>query len=240
MAAKADVQDGWEEVLARIFAQDVTDVFAEIGRFKIGEGHFVDVPPKTVLDPDPTFLDLASEGTPLAGGGTAIFTNASAGVVGTGTSFLADVSPGDWIKPGPTFLVEGLKTNSSGDIGSEYDDWGQVQTVVDDLNITLVAPYIGPTVVGSRAVHKAAEPHFVFRKALTAPDVLFLSANPAITEITGTVLAGEANLNQLGNNPDFFEFGVFDVNNVMLVHMSFPLVTKTGAIQLNQVVELEW
>ncbi len=89
-------------------------------------------------------------------------------------------------------------------------------------------------------MHKAPEPFFVFRKALTAPDVIFLSANPAITEVTGTVLAGEANLDQLGNNPDFFEFGIFDTNNVMLAHMTFPLVTKTGVIQLNQVVELEW
>lgn len=233
---QAVVQEGWREILARVHSLDAPEAFAEIARFKLGEGGFVDIPPKEPITPDPTFLDLQSEGAALPGGGTATFTNLNGAVVGVGTSFLADVSPGDWIKPGPEFLVEGLVPNSSGDVGTEVDDWAEVALVVDNLNITLVVPYIGATV--TRVVRKASEPLFTFRKTLTVADVLFTSAVPAITEITAIALAGEGNLDQLGNNPIYFELGVFDQNNVMMIYMTFPLETKTPAIQLNHVLEL--
>lgn len=235
---QAVVQEGWREILARIFAQDVPEAFAEIVSFKLGEGGFIDVPPKDPITPDPTFKDVQGEGTPSTGG-TVQFTNASAGVVGVGTTFLAEgISPGDWIKPGPTFVAAGLVPNSAGDVSSFLDDWGEVLVVVDDLNITLAAPYIGVTPVGARGLQKATEPLFTFRKALTPADVLFTSAAPAITEIISIALAGEHSTDQLGNNPEFFEVGLFDANNVMLVYMTFPLETWTPAIQLNHIVEI--
>lgn len=234
---QAVVQEGWREILARIFSLDALDAFAEMAVFKVGEGGFIDVPPKEPVTPDPTRLDLFSEGDALAGGGTCEFTNLSATVAGSGTTFLADVSPGDWIKPG---ALPSSDTNSAGVPGSEEDAWGQVLTVDNDLQITLVAPYIGPThlFAEARPCHKAAEPFFTFRKALTPSDVLFSSGVPAITEITAIILAGEGNLDQLGNNPEYFELGVFDAKGVMLLHMTFPLEQKTGAIQLNHVIEL--
>jgi hypothetical protein len=236
---QAIVQEGWREILARVYARDVADVQAEITHFKIGEGGFIDLPPKTPITPDPTFRDLQSEGTPLAGGGFCEFTNGSAAVIGSGTTFLADVAVGDWIKPGP---LPSAFVNAAGQPGSEEDGWGQVLFVNTNNSITLVAPYVGGThlLAEARRCHKAAEPLFTFRKAMANSDVLFTSGVPAITEVTAIVLAAEASADQLGNNPQFFELGLFDANNVMLVYMTFPDETKTLVIQLNHIIELVW
>lgn len=236
----AIVQEGWREVLARLYALDVAQAFAEPYRFKVGEGAFIDVPPKEPISPDATREDLFSEGDAVAG--TATFTGGNASVVGVGTTFLSDVAPGDWIKPGPTFGVlgglEGATERSAGDIGSEYDVWGEVLLVPSDTSITLTAPYGGATTAVPRAVHKAEAPFFTFRKLFSPADVIFSSGVPAITEFTAILLAGEANANQLLASPEFFELGIFDANNVMMVHMTFPLESKTAAVQLNHIIEL--
>jgi len=234
LAVQATVQEGWRTILARIFSLDVADVHSDIGFFKIGEGGFVNVPPKQPIAPVGTRTDLESEGAPLAGGGTATFTNGTTAVVGVGTSFLADVAVGEWIKPGPT--VSGF-VSSAGVPGSEVDEWGEVQSVTDNLNIVLTAVYAGAT-LGGREVRKASEPLFTFRKTLTAGEVLFNSAVPAITEITAIVAAGEANADQLANPPEFFELGVFDANGVMICYVTFDQETKTGLVQLNHIVNL--
>ena len=235
MAVQATVQEGWRTILARIFSLDVADVHSDIGFFKIGEGGFVNVPPKQPIAPVGTRTDLESEGAPLGSGGTATFTNGTTAVVGVGTSFLADVVVGQWIKPGPDFT--GATVNSAGVPGSEVDEWGQVLSVTDNLNIVLSAVYAGAT-VGGREVRLANEPLFTFRKTLTAGEVLFNSAVPAITEITAIVAAGEANADQLANPPEFFELGVFDANGVMICYVTFDQETKTGLVQLNHIVNL--
>ena len=181
MAIDAIVSNGWREILARVYARDITQNLAEITRFKIGEGGGSGGSPIT---PDATFTDVEGEGAPLSGGGTAIFTNGTAIVAGSGTSFLSDVSVGEWIKPGPTFLTEGATPQSSGDPGTEYDDWGEVQSVDNDSQITLVSNYTGVTTSSGRQVRKASEPLFVFRKDLLTTEVVYSSGLPAITEIT--------------------------------------------------------
>lgn len=232
----AIVQEGWRGVLARLYSLDTAQAFAEPFRFKVGEGGFIDIPPKEPVSPDATREDLFSEGD--ATSGTAVFTNSSAAIVGTGTSFLSQVTPGMWVKPGPTSVAEGLTAHSAGDIGSEYDEWGLVLNVPSDTSITLTAPYAGATSAGARALHKADAPLFTFRKLFSPADVLFSSDLPAITEFTMILLAAEANANQLLASPELFELGIFDANNVMMVHMTFPLESKTASIQLNHVVEL--
>lgn len=236
----AIVQEGWREVQARLYSLDAAQSYAEPYLFKIGEGGFVDLPPKEPVTPDPTRDDIFSEGDAVAG--TATFTNLSATVTGVGTTFLADVSPGDWVKPGPTFGVlgglEGANARSAGDIGSEYDEWAEVLAVPGNTSITLTAPYTGATTAVPRALHKAAAPFLTFRKLFSPADVIFSSGVPAITEFTAIVLAAEANANQLLATPEFFEIGIFDANNVMMVHMTFPLESKTGAVQLNHIIEL--
>lgn len=232
MSVNATVQESWRGVLARVFARDVADVQSEITRFKIGEGGSSGGVP--VL-PSAALTDLESEGTALPNGGTVGFTAASPTVTGVGTQFTLDVSPGDWIKPGPTFT--GGSFGSAGDPGSEVDEWGEVLTVDNDTQITLAANYTGATLAG-REGRTSSEPFFTFRKTLVAGDVLLLSTSPAIDEITAILTAGEANLDQLGNNPDFYELGLFDANGVMLVYVTFDLETKSGAVQLNHIIQL--
>jgi len=238
-SVQAIVQEGWREVLARVYARDVADTQSEITYYKIGEGGFIDLPPKTPITPDPTFRDLQSEGTPLAGGGVCEFTNGLAAVAGVGTTFLADVAVGDWIKPGP---LPSAFVNAAGQPGSEEDGWGQVLFVNSNVSITLTAPYVGGThlLAEARRCHKASTPLFTFRKAMANADVLFSSGVPAITEVTAVVLAAEANATQLAVSPQFYELGLYDANNVLLVYMTFPLETKTLAIQLNHILELVW
>ena len=237
MAVQGIIPNVWRTVLARVFARDVGDTQSEIVRFKIGEGGYVDTPPKQPIAPVATKTDLDSEGAVLAGGGTATFTNASPIVTGIGTSFLADLAVGQWIKPGPT--PSGF-VGSAGVPGSEVDEWGQILTVDNNLQVTLTAGYAGATLAG-REVRKATaaqSPLFTFRKTLLAADVTLFSSLPAITEIDAIVLAGEANLDQLGNLPEFFELGLFDANGVMVAYITFDLQTKSGAIQLNSIIQL--
>lgn len=236
MPVQGIIPSVWRTTLARVFARDVADAQSEIVRFKIGEGGFVDVPPKQPIAPSAARTDLASEGTPLAGGGTAIFTNGSAVVTGSGTTFLTDAVAGRWIKPGP--IVTPLAVGSAGDPGTEYDAWGEIATVDSDTQITLAAPYTGPTTAVARAVHQATEPLFTFRKTLLAADVTLFSSVPAVTEIDAIVLAAEANADQLGNNPEFFELGLFDANGVMVAYVTFDLETKSVGVQLNHIIQI--
>lgn len=236
MASSAKVQNGWREILARVYARDAaTQAQVDFTRFKIGEGGASGGVPIT---PDETYTDLESEGIPLASGGTAIFTNGNATVTGTGTDFVSDVSAGEWIKPGPTFSGVGATPQSAGDPGSEYDEWGEVDTVVGVGEITLAAPYTGVTTAVAREVRKAAEPLFTFRKTLTTADVLYSSGLPAITEITMNVLSSEANADQLGGSPNFYEVGIFDDNGVMVAYMTMDLQTKILGVQLVNVIDL--
>lgn len=236
MAVSAVVSNNWRTILARVYSRDVAQVQKEIVRFKIGEGGSSGGVPIT---PDATFVDLQGEGAPLAGGGTVSFTNGSTAVVGSGTSFLADVSPGDWIKPGPEPAVTST-AYSAGEPGTEEDGWGEVLTVTDNTNIVLAANYIGAThgLLENRPCHKASEPLFVFRKDLTAGDVLFTSALPAIAEITCTVGASEANADQLSNTPEFYELGVFDEDGVMVGYFTFDKQEKIVGVQLVTIGDL--
>lgn len=232
MAATAVVTEVWRTIIARVLSRDLADSYAEHDFFKIGEGGSSGGLP---VAPDATRTDIAGEGEPLANGGTVAFTNGSATVTGTGTTFTVDVSIGDWIKPGPDFT--GVTFGSAGVPGSDVDEWGQVLTVDSDTQITLNATYIGASISG-RECRSAPEPYFVFRRTLSAGDVLFNSAVPAITEVTSVVLSTDANLDQLGNAPEFFELGLFDANGVMTVYMTMDQQTKTVSVQLNNVIDI--
>jgi hypothetical protein len=232
VAALAVVSEVWRTVVARITSLDLADVHSPIASFKIGEGGSLGGLPIT---PDETFVDVQGEGEPVVGGGTVAFVNGNAIVTGTGTTFIPNVLPGDWIKPGPDFT--GVTFGSAGVPGSEIDNWAEVQSVDSNIQITLTAPW-PVTSISGRECRKASEPLFVFRKALTSGEVLFNSAVPAITEISCITLAGEANLDQLGGNPEFFEVGVFDANGVMLIYMTMDQQTKVPGVQLNNIIDI--
>jgi len=242
MAASAVVQVDWRTVLAELWARDIVAAYrtkGDIVRFKIGEGGFINVPPKQPITPDENFTDLQSEGATLPSGGTVEFNNGSPTVEGSGTNFSVDVSIGDWIKPGPELAVSG-DPYSAGEPGSEEDLWGEVQSVDSPTQITLVANYAGTThlFAEARDGRTASEPLFTFRKTLGAGEVLFNSVNPAITEVTTNVGALEANADQLGNPPEFFELALFDENGVMVAYCTFDEATKISGVQLVTILDL--
>ena len=241
MAASASVQNNWRTMLARQFSRDlagVWDAHKEIVRFKIGEGGGSGGSPIT---PDPTYIDLESEGERKTG--LCSFSNGSASVTGDGScTFLADFAANDWIKPGArTTGAPSVSPYAPGYPGTEYDEWGQIQSITDNNNIVLTAPYAGVSTPEDRPPMKATQaqgPLFTFRKTLDPADVIFFSANPAICEVTTLVAAGEANQDQLGNPPDFYELGGFDEDGVMVFYCTFDVQTKVVGVQLITIVQL--
>lgn len=236
MAVSGIVSNNWRTILARVYSRDVAEAQEEFVRFKIGEGGESGGVPIT---PDATFTDVQGEGAPLASGGTVQFTNGSAFVDGVGTNFIADLSVGEWIKPGPA--PHPTNPYSAGDPGTEYDWWGEVKTIhaasgIGAVELQLVYP--GVTNPAGRACHKAAAPLYTFRKTLAAGDVLFNSVLPAITEITCTVGAAEANADQLGGTPEFYEVGIFDNDGVMVGYLTFDKQEKIAGVQLVTIGDL--
>lgn len=229
MAVQGIVQNDWRTILARVYSRDVAQVQREFTVFKIGEGGEVGGVPIT---PDAIFTDIEGEGAPLASGGTAQFTNGSEFVDGALTNFVADLTVGDWIKPGPEVSSNPY---SAGVPGTEYDWWGEVKTIHAANGVGAVelqAVYAGVTNPAGRACYRADEPLYVFRKALGAGDVLFNSVLPAITEITCTVGAAEANADQLLNTPEFYELAIFDDDGVMVGYLTFDKQEKIAGVQL--------
>lgn len=234
MAISGVVSNNWRTILARVYARDVTEAQEEFVRFKIGEGGESGGVPIT---PDETYGDLESEGSPLVSGGTVGFNNGSVFVDGVGTNFVADLSVGEWIKPGP---VASANPYSAGVPGTEYDWWGEVKTIHAASGVGAVelqTVYGGATITG-RPCHKAAAPLYTFRKTLVAGDVLFNSVLPAITEITCVVAAAEANSDQLGNTPAFYELGIFDNDGVMVGYLTFDKQEKIAGVQLITIGDL--
>lgn len=240
MTASASVQDNWRTMLARTFARDlagVWDTHRNIIFFKIGEGGGSGGTPIT---PDSTFIDVLGEGE--AKTGLASFSNGIANVTGAGCAFLADFSVNDWIKPGArTTGVPSVSPYAPGYPGTEYDEWGQIQSITNNDLMVLTAPYAGVSTPENRVPKKATAaqgPLFTFRKALANGDVIFFGASPAITEVTTLVDAAEANLDQLSNNPDFYEIGGFDGDGVMVFYCTFDVQTKISGVQLVTIVQM--
>jgi len=235
VAVSGVVSNNWRTILARVYSRDVTQSQEEFTFFKIGEGGESGGTPIT---PDAAFIDVQGEGAALASGGTVQFTNGSAFVDGTGTNFVADLSVGEWIKPGPEVSSNPY---SAGVPGTEYDWWGEVKTIHAASGVGAVelqSVYAGVTNPAGRACHKASEPLYVFRKTLTVGDVLFNSVLPAITEITCSVASGEANADQQSNTPEFYEVGIFDNDGVMVGYLTFDKQEKIVGVQLVTIGDL--
>ena len=65
---------------------------------------------------------------------------------------------------------------------------------------------------------------YYFEKDLVEANVVVLS--PGVWEITITVASDEANDDGLGANPEFFEIGVFDKDDVMFCYGTFSEYVK--------------
>jgi len=227
-------------MLARIFSRDLGgtwDAHKEIVRFKIGEGGGSGGTPIT---PDATFDDVQGEGEKKTG--LASFGNGSTAVTGDGScSFMTEFAVNDWIKPGAKTTGGGISPYAPGEPGTEYDEWGQIWHITDNNNLVLTAPYAGPSTPEDRPPMKATAaqgPLFVFRKVLNTADVVFFSSSPAICEVTTLVAGAEANLDQLGNSPDFYEVGGFDEDGVMVFYCTFDVQTKVAGVQLVTIIQL--
>lgn len=94
--------------------------------------------------------------TPIYNTGTVAVTSGAPGIVGTGTSWLANVAVGDKIHIG------------ADDQDSATATWYTVLTVVDDTHITLTANYVGSTTSGL---------DYTARKLFTADDKSIWSAD---------------------------------------------------------------
>jgi hypothetical protein len=79
---------------------------------------------------------------------------------------------------------------------------------------------------------------FIFQKSLTGSDLIFTSPNRL--EIRCIVATGEANDDGHGNPPEFFELGVFDASNNMLVYSTFPVEIKTNSKTLQHVIYVDF
>lgn len=221
-------------VLTRLYARDTSETKSDWSYFKIGEGGRIGTTPKV---PDVTYTDLESEGTAitLPPGGVVTWTTGSPNVGGALLDFTTmGLSVGQWIKPG---ALASAAYGSSGTPGTEYDVWGEIQSI-SSTNIVLTSGYGGASVSG-RPLRVADEPLYTFRKALTNADVLWIGAGPpSNTEVTCIVSSSEANADQLGNNPEFFELGVFDADGVMVIYMTFDQQTKVLGVQLNNIIDV--
>lgn len=200
-------------------AKALTSILAssKFSYFIIGEAGFVTSGgAKTPKDPDPTRTRLESQGTKLTG--TATFTSGSAAVVGVGTLFTTQLAVGMWVRPDSP--VDGR--------------WFQVLAIADNTHLTLASNFIGST--GSSALSQADAPYFMFKKALGAPDALFMGAGSGAVRISTLVDFAEANANWLAAAPEFFEVGIFDNNDVMMIYGTFPFELKNDQKTLNNVM----
>lgn len=77
-----------------------------------------------------------------------------------------------------------------------------------------------------------------FDKALTSTDFTFLS--PSIMQIRCKVLPTEANDDGYGNEPKFFEIGIFDNNDKMLAYATYDEQTKSAAKTLLLYVQIQF
>ena len=66
---------------------------------------------------------------------------------------------------------------------------------------------------------------FTFEKALVALDLTFIA--PSTMQVRCRLVGSEANDDGFGNSPAFFEIGIFDDSDNMLVYTTFSEQTKT-------------
>jgi hypothetical protein len=78
--------------------------------------------------------------------------------------------------------------------------------------------------------------NYIFQKSFSPLDVGF--SGPYSINLTAFVGLGEANDDGLGEPPRFFEMGLFDDENNMIVYMTFPEETKTADKTLNHVITI--
>ncbi len=77
---------------------------------------------------------------------------------------------------------------------------------------------------------------YVFQKSLSGSDYSYVSGRTF--EIRCVVATGEANADSLNNPPEFFELGIFDADDNLLVYSTFPVEIKTASKRLLHVIHV--
>ena len=210
--------DGFKRRLARHYKGAIT--LSHVSYFKIGEGGYqwsggVKVP----AAPSAARTKLVSDGDSLTNAITCV--NGSPAVTGSG--FLAEVQPylgqpnGCWIRLDADLW------------------WHKVQSVTDDNNLVLTGNYSKAGGAGAGSVIHAGiapdAPLYTFKKAIVpAADITFIEPNKS--KILCLVAQPEANQDEEGNDPEFFEIGIYDADDVMLCYVTFPKETKNITVNL--------
>lgn len=213
VAINAVATDALLDAIARHLVGDVADIV--LGYFKLGEGGFIESGGvKTPKTPDPTRTRVEADGGALAGT-SVTFMNASSDVSGIGTSFLTAVVPGQYVRLDVDLV------------------WAQVLSVPDNNNLILTATYTGTGGTGDGSVITA--PFFVFKKSFVGVDLTFLGTGTGVCTAVAFLDFIEGNDDGFGGNPEYFEIGIFDTNDVMVAYGTYPGETKVSTIQFNKV-----
>lgn len=77
---------------------------------------------------------------------------------------------------------------------------------------------------------------FSFQKSLVTTDFTFIA--PSIMQVRCRLAEAESNDNGMGESPRFFEIGIFDDDDNMLIWATFSEQTKTASKILNNLVQV--
>lgn len=96
-----------------------------------------------------------------------------------------------------------------------------------------------PSRIDLEADHNPAGTNYKFEKALTSGDLTFTS--PTRLEVQCLVDSSEGNgPDYLGNPPEYFELGIFDSDDRMLVYSTFPIEIKTSSKALVHLIFVDF
>lgn len=84
----------------------------------------------------------------------------------------------------------------------------------------------------------APDSNYFFQKSFIAADLVAIP--PQQLRVRCFVDVGEANLDNAGNPPSFFEIGIFDANNTMVAYSTFPMEVKTADKSLEHFLFLDF
>ncbi len=81
-----------------------------------------------------------------------------------------------------------------------------------------------------------ADSVYVFTKSFVAGDVTAVAGG--IVRCNCLILQAEANNDGFGNDPEFWELGIFDSDGVMISYGTFPREQKNALIQIRHTVSI--
>lgn len=95
-----------------------------------------------------------------------------------------------------------------------------------------------PTLTDITAESYPLSSSYWWRGDLTDLDLSYTS--PGRLEVRCIVPSGEANVDNVGNAPEFYELGIFDANDTLLVYTTFPVEIKTDSKTLNHIIYVDF